>query len=251
LYQIYRLRIKVNCSSLRAAFVLITLVACAAAWLGAQISRCHQEEDAIARLSATPDGRSIDVLFASPFASPKKDVSGEPGTPGAFFQGGPKWLSRVLGADIFRARVKFGCAPPGNTFTWDVDENGRRQYKYTFKPGLTDADMASLNRLHYLRLLRLEANGITDDGLLQLDNLPYVEHLSLSHTAITDKGLSALANFPRLRGLDLRATDISDVAVSELGKCHLLENLGMEMTNISADGIKSLQQKLPKCKIEN
>jgi hypothetical protein len=96
-----------------------------------QISRCHQEDEAIARLAASSDGASIDVLFASPFALPVMDLaSGEPGTPEAFYRGGPKWLAKVLGVDIFRARVKFGCSPPGNTFTWDRDDNGRQINKY-------------------------------------------------------------------------------------------------------------------------
>lgn len=236
---------------LRALFILITLVACGAGWLGIQVNRCRQEEAAIALLSDSHDGRGTSVLFANPFAAAKKDVSGEPGMPEAFYRGGPKWLINLLGVDILRARVKFGCYPPGNTFTWDRDNSGRLINKYEFKTGLTDADMLSVNKLHYLRLLQLEANGVTDQGLSQLDNLPYVENLSLSHTAISDNGLSALSNFPRLRVLRLRGTDVSDAAIDRLGTCQQLEKLELGMTNVTPDGIRSLQQKLPKCKIEN
>ena len=221
-----------------------------AAWLGSQMSRCRQEDEAVERLSATQDGRSITVLFANPFAPAPTFVTGEPGLPEALFRGGPKWLANLLRADIFRARVSFGCAPPGNTFTWDADESGHRLYIYDFNTGLRDADMVWLNKLRYLRLLRLEANGISDAGLMQLDRLPYVEHLSLSNTAITDKGLVALANFPRLKTLELRGTNLSDAAVGPLGDCRRLEKLDLEMTNVTSHGVQSLQQKLPTCKIE-
>lgn len=110
--------------------------------------------------------------------------------------------------------------------------------------------MSWINKLHYLQLLRLEANGVTDKGLVQLDSLPYIENLSLSNTAITDKGLSALSNFPRLRFLGLRGTDISDGAVDMIAKCPRLEKVELGMTNVTANGIQSLQQKNPNCKIE-
>jgi hypothetical protein len=215
------------------------------------VYRCRQEEAAIARLSTSHDGRGISLLYSNPFTSTKNDISGEPGTPEQFFRGGPKWLTLLFGIDIFRAAVKFQCNPPGNTFTWDQDDAGRRIFKYDYKTGLTDADMASVNKLHYLQLLRLEANGVTDKGLLQLDNLPYVENLSLSNTAITDNGLTALSNFPRLRILGLRGTNVTDAAIDRIAKCQTLETLDVAMTNMTDDGVKSLQQKLPKCKIEH
>jgi hypothetical protein len=231
--------------------VIITLIASGVGWLGTRVYRCRQEEAAIARLSTAHDGREVSVLYANPFKSVTNDISGEPGTPESFFPGGPKWLTSLLGVDIFSARVKFGCSAPGNTFTWERDDAGRLINKYEFKTGLTDADMASVNKLHYVRLLRLEANGVTDKGLLQIDNLPYTEHLSLSNTAITDNGLSALCNFPRLRVLELRGTNLTDAAVDSIAKCQALETLDVAMTNMTVDGVQYLQQKLPKCKIDH
>jgi hypothetical protein len=236
---------------LRAAFVFVTLVACGVGWLGTRVYRCRQEEAAIARLSTSHDGRGISALYSNPFKSAKNGVFGEPGMPEAFFPGGPKWLTSLLDGDIFRAVVTFGCFPPGNTFTWDRDDGGRLIFKYEFKTGLTDADMVWVNKLHYLQLLRLEANGVTDKGLWQLNNLPYIEHLSLSRTAITDAGLSALSNFPRLRILGLSGTNLSDGAGDRIAKCESLETLDVAMTNMTADGGKSLQQRLPNCKIEH
>jgi hypothetical protein len=237
--------------SLRTVFILLTLAAGAAGWLGVQVNRREKEEAAIAQLEATKDGRNISTLVANPFGAATKDVTGEPGTPDTFFRGGPAWLTSLLGIDIFRARVKFTCSPPGNEFTWDEDDAGHRVFNYKYKTGLKDADMRWINQVRYLQLLSLEANEITDVGLARLDNLPYVENLSLSNTAITNEGLHALGNFPRLRILRLRGTNISDAAVSSLAKCRLLEQLDLGMTNMTADGVKSLQQQLPNCKIEN
>jgi hypothetical protein len=166
-----------------------------------------------------------------------------------FFAGGPKWLTSILGVDVFCAITSFGFSPPGNTFTWEREEAGKLIFKYEFKTGLTDADMPALNKLHYLQLLQLEANGNTDNGLSQLSDLPYVETLSLGNTAVTDKGLSALSNFPRLRKLELRGTDISDAGIAAIGKCEKLEDLDLAMTNVTRDGVRSLQQTLPNCKI--
>lgn len=236
---------------LRATFVFVTLVACVVGWLGTRVYRCRQEEAAIARLTSSHDGRGISALYSNPFKSANNEVSGEPGMPEAFFQGGPKWLTSLLGVDIFRTVVTFGCSPPGNTFTWEVDDAGRRTPKFEFKTGLTDADMASVNKLHYLQLLRLEANGVTDKGLSQLNNLPYIEHLSLSNTAITEEGLSTLSSFPRLRLLGLGGTNISDAAIDRIAKCQALETLDVAMTNMTSDGVQLLQQKLPKCKIKH
>jgi Leucine Rich repeat len=235
---------------LRSAFVFVALVACGVGWLGTRVYRCRQEEAAFARLSTSDDRRGISVLYWNPFKSAKNDITGEPGMQEAFFPGGPKWLTSLLGVDIFRTVVTFGCSPPGNTFTWEVDDAGRRTPKFEFKTGLTDADTASINKLHYLQLLRLEANGVTDKGLSQLNNLPYIEHLSLSNTAITDDGLATLSTFPHLRILELRGTNISDAAIDRIAKCRVLETLDVAMTNMTSDGVKSLQQKLPKCKIE-
>ena len=65
---------------LRALFVVVTLTACAAAWLGTQVRRCRHENEAIAHLSKTEDGRGVTLLFANPFTTPK-DSPGGPGMP--------------------------------------------------------------------------------------------------------------------------------------------------------------------------
>lgn len=232
---------------LRSVFILITVVACIAAWVGSQMRRCRQEEDAAAHLLSVKDGRSITLLFANPFAEFPED-SPEPGIPEPFFRGGPAWLAKFLGVDIFRARVSFACAPPGNMFTWDRDDAGRLRYFYSFKTGLKDSDMVWVNKLHYLRWLQLEANEISDSGLSQLDNLPYVERLMLGNTAITDAGMSSLLRFPRLRYLSLHATNLTDAAVPILVRLRKLEKLDVGMTNISSEGLQTLRRNLPECR---
>ena len=235
---------------LRTFLLFVTLVACAAGWIGVQVKRCHEEQQAIARLTASAAGGHLQILYGSRFRDVESGVTGEPGFPDALFHGGPAWLTRLLSVDIFRAAVNFRSSPPGNTFSYDRDDSGRLVIHSQFKNGLTDADMHWVNGLRYLRFLSLEANGITDEGLKQLDNLPYIETLWLSNTPITDEGLSALSNFPRLCNLGLRSTSVTDAAIGDLAKCKSLRKLNLQMTNVTEAGANSLRKLLPNCDIE-
>ena len=234
---------------LRALFIVMTVVAIAAAWVGRQVSRVHGEEQAIAALMDAKDGRSITVLFGNSFRHAEATAGGDFGVPALYFKAGHSWLTRLLGADIYRAVVTFACAPPGNTFSSDRDSAGRLRFNREYKTGLTDGDMSRVNMLRHLQFLNLQANGITDRGLAQLGDLQNLETLWLSNTAVTDDGLTALSKFPGLRDLDLRSTDITDASVEVLSKCRRLDKLDLQMTNVSVEGIKTLQQQLPNCRI--
>ena len=135
-----RRRFRFGCASL---FIVMTVVAIAAAWVGRQVSRVHGEEQAIAALMDAKDGRSITVLFGVSFRHAEATAGGDFGVPALYFKAGHSWLTKLLGADIYRAAVTFALAPPGNTFSYDRETAGRLRFNREYKTGLTDGDMKS------------------------------------------------------------------------------------------------------------
>jgi hypothetical protein len=63
---------------------------------------------------------------------------------------------------------------------------------------IRDDDLAQLQRLTNLRVLRLRATLITDKGLKHLKGLSKLRDLSLMSTKVTDAGLEQLKAFPDL-----------------------------------------------------
>lgn len=234
---------------LRAFFVFVTLVACAAAWIGSQMARRHQEQAAIATLTGRNGDGTTTTVLDSRFDKLSASVINPLNPP---WQGNPAGLWKKLrNLDMFRRVVMFSSFPKGNTFYFDQDADGRLAIKQEFKSGLTNADMLWIRKLANLRSLWLEANGITDEGLLQLNNLNRLEILWLQHTAVTDDGLSVLANFPELRDLDLSGTHVTDAGIDAIAKCRQLKHLALKNTNVTSNGIQILQKALPDCKIGN
>jgi hypothetical protein len=236
--------------SLRAFFVFITLVACAGGWIGYQLTQCPEEQQAIAHLLESMDGRNSTILFANVYADQSSHEI-QPGLPIALFEQAPRWSARLLGTDITLRVVSYRNAPRGNRFSYERDESGRLRRIREFEIGLDDEDMLWINRFHHLRFLMLSWNRVTDNGLIQLDNLPHLETLWLSHTPVTDAGLTVLSHFPQLRELDLEETEVSDGAIEVLTGCREVRKLKLIGTDITPEGIKRLQQALPNCKIEH
>jgi hypothetical protein len=230
--------------SLRAIFVLITLVACVAAWAGMQIARRHREEAAIKHLVK---GATTSTYWASLFDQPASaDLNPLM----------PLWprrktglINRLRNLDMFQTVVMFSIHPGGNTFAFDADEQGRLVIHRDYKAGLRDDDMAVVAKLVNLRTLWLEANGITDNGLVQLAGLKNLELLWLQNTPVTDAGMATLENFPKLRDLDLSATDVTDMAIDAWSRCRVLRKLKVENTRVTSEGVARLQKLLPDCEI--
>ena len=230
--------------NLRALFVLITLVACVAAWLGMQIARHHREEVAIAHLI---HGGTTSMYWASRFDQP---ASSELNPLMPMLQvAKTDWADRLRNLEMFRTVIMFQTFPAGNTFSYDADDAGRLVIHREFKAGLKDDDMAWVAKLVNLRSLWLEANGITDKGLIQLIDLKHLEILWLQNTAISDDGISSLPKLPKLRDLDLSATDVTDASIAALSQCRALQHLKLNNTNVTEKGITTLQRSLPDCVI--
>lgn len=230
---------------LRTALLVMFVSACGGAWISNHVSRCRREQDAIARLMTPRDGRSFAFLYASPFAA--ADV---PGEMDVFFEGGPRWLTRWLGVDMFRVAISLNCYAAGNSFSYGADENGTIQISRTYPSGIQDSEMPLVARFRHLRHLSLEAQGITDEGLAFLAKLRDLRSLNLSQTAITDTGVVALAQLTGLKALDLSRTDVSDRSLSILARFHNLESLNLVLTRMTPDGVAKLRAAIPDCKIE-
>jgi hypothetical protein len=245
---------------LRSAFLLVTLVAIAAAWVGTHVRRCHREEQAIEQLLSSKNGITLDILYASPFdrtiglQSPEQHRFGrsESWTVNTF-RCGPAWLTRLLGVDIFKTVTFLQCAgAPGrpNTVRYGGDRGQPiRVIQREFASGIHDEDMPLIGHLVHLRQLTLTTSAVTNKGLAELKPLKRLQMLYLKNTAVTDNGLAVLAELPDLQELDLDSTDVTDKCVLALSACNKLKKLTLTRTLVSESAIESLQLQLPSCEI--
>jgi hypothetical protein len=95
--------------NLRAFFVLITIVACATAWIGRQAARRHQEQAAIDELTRCNPNGTTTIVFENRFDRlASKDLT--PLNPP--WQVGPTGLvSKLKNLDFFRRVAMFSSFP--------------------------------------------------------------------------------------------------------------------------------------------
>jgi hypothetical protein len=228
--------------TLRGTLILLAVIACGFGWLASHVHRARQEGRIIAELKAA-HGLSMNVTLANPFDSDQPEEFAR------FDEGGPKWLTNLLGADIFRATVGITCYGRGNSFASAVDATGKFYWKRNYVAGITTDELELVSKLPYVNRLYLEANPVDDDGVAEIVRLRRLDTLNLSHTAITDAAVATLANAGSLKHLDLSYTDITNRALESLATFRHLESLNLKATRLSADRINILQQQLPDCEI--
>ena len=116
-------------------------------------------------------------------------------------------------------------------------------------PAISDAAVANLGRLKYLRVLILRDNpGITSTSFLR--GLTSVAHLDISGTGVIDTALEDIAQM-NLRTLDLSNTRITEDALRHIPTQTNMEILRLTGTKLSIVGIKKLQREIPKCSVEH
>ena len=116
---------------------------------------------------------------------------------------------------------------------------------------ITGAGLDSLGEMASLIDLNLHETSITDADLDRLQRFPKLSTLWLGATAVTDSGLARLQSFKRLRNLELSDLSITDAGIQQLAKCTQLEYLNLTRNAISLQGLKTLREALPRCKIES
>jgi Leucine-rich repeat (LRR) protein len=91
---------------------------------------------------------------------------------------------------------------------------------------------------------------ITDAGLAHLAGLNQLQWLNLDRTQITDGGLAGIAGLTQLQSLNLDRTQITDAGLAHLAGLTQLRDLRLRNNpQVTDEGVKKLQQALPKCRI--
>ncbi len=106
------------------------------------------------------------------------------------------------------------------------------------------ADLAKLNDLTQLKILRLIKCMISEEGMAQLAGLKNLEQLYLinNSSALTDDALAHVVNYPKLRVLDLRGCIlIGDDGLKHLQALKNLERLKLRSDRVTDTGIGYLK----------
>jgi internalin A len=156
--------------SLKAGFVVTTLVSVPLAWLAYERYEVRKREAAIASLHAL--GGIIKFDNTRPFR--------------------PNWLRPLLGqksfgevVDVYNLKNKFADADLAHVA--NITELKSLVLENT---QVTDAGLVHLAGLTKLKTLDLDGTQVTDAGLVHLGGLTKLERLELSRTRVTDEGVS-------------------------------------------------------------
>jgi hypothetical protein len=82
------------------------------------------------------------------------------------------------------------------------------------KSAVSDADLAQLEGLAGLRVLKLQMGSVTDAGMPHLARLENLEELALWKSPISDAGLTELAGLKKIKGLNLPDSTITDAGLA-------------------------------------
>lgn len=96
----------------------------------------------------------------------------------------------------------------------------------------------------------LSESGVKDFELAHLKNLSDLKELDLSSTKISNDALSYITDLKQLEKLWLDGTTVDDLCLVDLQNFNSLKKLSIKDTKITSDGVKTLVEKLPNCKIE-
>jgi hypothetical protein len=105
---------------------------------------------------------------------------------------------------------------------------------------ITNAGIAHLAGLYYLRQLRLSETNIHSQALPHLSRLTWLEQLHLSGTAISDEHFEAIGYMVHLRDLDLRDAQISNTAALQLQRLQRLQSLVLAGTFVDSGVLETL-----------
>ena len=112
---------------------------------------------------------------------------------------------------------------------------------------VTDAGLAYLQGLTDLRELRLGNTHVTSAGLFHLRGLTGLQELRLSGTQVTDEGLVYIQRLRDLQLLWLGSTQVTDAGVAHLKDLTSLEMIDLCNTRVTDAGLVQLRGALPHC----
>jgi len=117
------------------------------------------------------------------------------------------------------------------------------------KVGVTNRGLENLCKMSQLTYLGLRGNPVTDKGAQHLSKLSNLQGLYLGETQVTDQTVTEISHLYQLEKLWLHDLPITDKAIGHLAKLTQLKEVHIYGTNISAQGARSLQESLPKCRV--
>lgn len=112
-----------------------------------------------------------------------------------------------------------------------------RELEILEESNVTDAALASVERLSKLTTIRLGGPTITDVGMAHLSDLRNLEILELGKVAITDEGLNYLRHLKKLRILNLESDKITNAGLAQISGLTNLEDIRISSAAISDDGL--------------
>ncbi len=157
----------------------------------------------------------------------------------------PSGTSGSACAALIRGNPEVEELSLGNTGVTDADMAliGKLQYLRNlelYETRITDVGLAHLQRMTKLQALYLEGTLVTDDGVLGLRKLTRLQTLHLGNTSITDKGAAIVSHFPRLKELDFSNTRIGDSTAARFRALKQLEWLDLKGTRVTKKGAEDL-----------
>ena len=216
--------------SIRSLLVLVVVVALPCSWFAVEMRAATRQKDVVMAIQRAggavfyehqfdSSGNQIPVggvIWDNPV-----DENGNP-IPGGEAPGAespaPTWLRRLLGDDFFRAAIEVSVA----------NEEGLTHVRLL--AGIKRLRIDAYSRYTLQRFAPVpDSIPLTNSGLRFLDDLPELQEVAIiqANGHITEAGLRHLGGLKQLRKLKLLGVGISD------------------------EGVTTLQQALPNCRIEH
>ncbi len=251
--------------SLRTFLICVGLLA---VWLGYQRNAAKEQKAAVEHILARGGKVRYDFTF---------DSSGDliRGAESPY----PSWLIKLAGMDALHS---VWLVDLNGRLATDEDFEQLRHFPrlrklYAATGYVTDEGLANLAPLTRLTLLTIPSHRIEGPGFEHLRPLTELELLDLSAQStvtVQDEHLAVLSNFKKLKYLDLsniptlsghvlehiRGTEklthlilfnipLTDDCIPLLSKMRALQDLHLPRGNISAEGMQTLRDNLPNCRI--
>ncbi|MEZ6137204.1 MAG: hypothetical protein R3C53_20125 [Pirellulaceae bacterium] len=229
--------------SLKTLFVAIAMLACMAAWFGAEMRKSKREHQAIATLMSNGAqvqlGPSESILVAL--------LPGTPADP-------PAILRRWLGPELFSSVKHIGYTDTtrsgfiqGNVYVPYITPNYRSSSRRTPRNRVATVNRGSFDEVRKalaatpeVKGVRLSGFKLSTDQLAEVFALSNLESLDLSRTQLDQESISAISS-TRLRWFDGSHTWLGDQAAFDLSKCSGLSHLNLDRTTLTDDGLEYLK----------
>lgn len=108
---------------------------------------------------------------------------------------------------------------------------------------VTDAGLATLNRVTWLERLNLRHTAISNELITDLVNEKShsLRRLNLSNTVVDDMAFADFSDQSQLQELSVIDTGITDAACRHIAQCEWLDSLRLDLTDITDEGVRYLE----------